>query len=90
MDRLVKDDILEPVDYSRFGAPIVPVLKKGGGVRLYGDYYKVTINQFLKIDQHPLPTTMSLGESKVKGVQRSAAFGLETNDVFGRQSREAL
>ncbi|CAB0020006.1 unnamed protein product, partial [Nesidiocoris tenuis] len=69
IDRLVKAGILEPVEYSRFGTPIVPVLKKGGGIRLCGDY-KVTINPILKVDQYPLPTA----EMLFQRVQGSKVF----------------
>lgn len=69
LDRLVKENILEPVDYSPYGTPIVPLLKKGGGVRICGDY-KVTINPYLKVDQHPLPTVEMLFQQ----VQGSTVF----------------
>ena len=54
ISRLVKLNILEAVDYCDWGTPIVPIIKKNGSVRLCGDY-KVTLNQFLEIDQYPLP-----------------------------------
>ena len=54
LDRLVNEGILEPVQYSRWAAPIVPVVKSDGSVRICGDY-KVTINQATKGDAHPIP-----------------------------------
>ena len=46
--------ILEKVDIAEWAAPIVPVIKPSGEIRLYGDY-KVSINPHLEINQHPLP-----------------------------------
>lgn len=54
IDRLVKEGILEPIDYSDFGSPIVPVMKRNGQIRICGDY-KLTLNPCLKMDPHPLP-----------------------------------
>ena len=42
-ERLVKDDIYEPIQYFKWAAPIVPALKDGSTVRICGDY-KQTIN----------------------------------------------
>ena len=55
IERLEKAGILEKVDHSEWAVPIVPVPKKDGKIRICGDY-KVTINPYLKEDQHPLPT----------------------------------
>jgi len=37
ISRLQKNKIIEPVEYSEWGTPIVPVLKSDGSVRLCGD-----------------------------------------------------
>jgi len=39
---------IEPVKFSDWAAPIVPVLKKDGGIRICGDH-KLTVNQLLKL-----------------------------------------
>lgn len=54
IDKLVGLGVLVPVDYSEWGTPIVPVLKKSGEVRICGDY-KITVNPQLKVEQYPLP-----------------------------------
>ncbi|CAH8498443.1 unnamed protein product [Dicrocoelium dendriticum] len=52
--RLQSEGTVEPVQYSDWAAPIVPVLKSDGTIRICGDY-KVTINQALELDRYPLP-----------------------------------
>ena len=54
LDRLVKNGIIEPVAHSDWAAPIVPVLKSDGNIRICGDY-KVTINKASKLEQYPIP-----------------------------------
>ena len=59
LSRLEKDGIISPVQYSRWAAPIVPVVKKNGTVRICGDY-KTTINQALLAESYPLPRVEEL------------------------------
>ena len=54
LDRLLVEDIIEPVQYSEWAAPIVPVMKAGHTVRICGDY-KLTVNQVAKLDRYPVP-----------------------------------
>ena len=54
LDRLEAEGILERVTYSEWAAPVVPVPKTEGQIRLCGDY-KVTINPVMEVDQYPLP-----------------------------------
>ncbi|CAC5382898.1 unnamed protein product [Mytilus coruscus] len=57
--RLEKQGILEKIKFSEWGAPIVPVMKPDGSVRICGDY-KVTINSCLEVPQYPLPKAEDL------------------------------
>ena len=59
LDRLVKEGVYVPVGYSRWAAPIVPVLKNDGKVRICGDY-KRTINKAAHCENYPLPRTEDL------------------------------
>lgn len=54
LDKLEKEGILTKVKHNEWGTPLVPVLKKGGGVRTCGDY-KVTINKYMQDVKHPSP-----------------------------------
>ena len=64
---------------------MVPVAKKGGGVRLCGDY-KVTVNPNLHVAQHPLPNIQdmlaALGQCSVfsKTDLKNAFQQLETDE----------
>ena len=54
LDRLRREDVIEPVKYSEWAAPLVPVLKPDNTVRLCGDY-KLTVNRVSKLEQYPIP-----------------------------------
>ena len=46
IDRMVKNNILEPVDVSEWATPMIPVIKEDGSIRMEpvcGDY-KMTLN----------------------------------------------
>ena len=49
----MKQGVIEPISFSEWAAPIVPVLKKDGAVRICGDY-KLSVNQESKVDSYPL------------------------------------
>ena len=54
IDRLTKAGVLQPIEFSDWAAPIVPVVKRDGSVRICGDY-KLTANQVTSTDTYPLP-----------------------------------
>ena len=54
LDRLQEERVIRPVEFSEWAAPIVPVLKASGDIRICGDY-KVTINHAVKVDKYPIP-----------------------------------
>uniref|UniRef100_A0AAV2JG06 ribonuclease H n=1 Tax=Knipowitschia caucasica TaxID=637954 RepID=A0AAV2JG06_KNICA len=54
LERLEKDGVISPVKHSEWAAPVVPVTKKDGGLRLCGDY-KVTVNLATNTETYPLP-----------------------------------
>ena len=59
LDRLEQQKVIEPVQMSEWAAPIVPVMKPDGSIRICGDY-KLTINQAAKPDVYPLPRVEDL------------------------------
>ena len=74
LSRLESMGVLEPVEYSEWAAPVVPVAKKDGGIILCGDF-KVTVNQVLDIDQYPVPKPDELFAC-LTGGQRSTKLDL--------------
>ena len=54
LNRPQESGIIEGVQFSEWTAPIVPVLKSNGQIRICGDY-KVTINKGVVEDKYPLP-----------------------------------
>ena len=45
---------MTPAQHSEWAAPIVPIMKRDGSIRLCSDY-KVTVNRVLTPDNYPLP-----------------------------------
>ncbi|KAJ8349602.1 hypothetical protein SKAU_G00247320 [Synaphobranchus kaupii] len=54
LERLQLAGIIQPVTYSEWAAPFVPVLKGDGTIRLCGDY-KLRANVASRVEQYPLP-----------------------------------
>ena len=54
LERLQKQNVITPVQFSDWAAPIVPVVKSDGTIHICGDY-KLTANQVAKLDTYPLP-----------------------------------
>ena len=78
LDRLQRENIISPVDFSEWAAPIVPVVKQDGSVRICGDY-KGTVNQVSKLHNYPIPKTEDLlatlgGGNKFTKLDMSQAY----------------
>ena len=54
LDRLQTEGIIVPTRFSKWAAPIVPVVKGDGSIRICGDF-KRTINKAAKTEIYPLP-----------------------------------
>ena len=59
LDRLVHEGTICPVTHSDWAAPIVPVVKADGTIRICRDY-KSTVNKVSKLDRYPIPKTEDL------------------------------
>ena len=59
IDFLLQEGIIEPVNYSTWACPIVPVLKPNGKIRICGDY-KITANKAIRCEAYPLPKPKEL------------------------------
>ena len=66
LDRLEECGVLRRVDYADWAAPIVPVHKNDGSLRICGNY-KLSINPHLNVDQYPLPKPADLMASLTGG-----------------------
>lgn len=74
LERLTKQGIIEPVKFSEWAAPIVPVLKPDSTARICGDY-KLTVNQVSKLEQYPIPKLEDLFE-KLSGGEKFSKLDL--------------
>ena len=89
LERLEHLKIIEKVNHSEWAAPVVPVLKPDGSIRLCGDY-KITVNPVLEIDKYPLPTPEDLfatlaGGQKFSKLDLSHAY---QQVLLGEESRK--
>ena len=68
LDKLLEQEIIQPVAHSNWAAPIVPVLKGDGTIRICGDY-RLTVNQATKVTVYPVPRIddlfTTLGNGKI-------------------------
>jgi hypothetical protein len=76
LDRLIQIGILQPVSYSDYASPIVPVLKQSGKVRICADF-SVSLNKQLLVDKYPLPRIEELF-SKLHGGQQFSKLDLSS------------
>uniref|UniRef100_A0A3B3S779 ribonuclease H n=1 Tax=Paramormyrops kingsleyae TaxID=1676925 RepID=A0A3B3S779_9TELE len=70
IDRQLKENIITPVKWSEWAAPVVPILKPDGHVRLCGDY-KLTVNTVSSLEQCPIPKVEDLFAALSGGKQFS-------------------
>ncbi|XP_017472395.1 PREDICTED: uncharacterized protein LOC108363521 [Rhagoletis zephyria] len=74
LDRLCAQGIFEPVEYSDWATPIVPVLKSDGTIRICGDY-KSTLNKAMLPHNFQIPSISSI-ISSIEGVKIFAKLDL--------------
>ena len=53
LKNLQSEGITQPISWSEWATPIVPVMQKNAAVRICGDF-QVTINSQLNVEQYPL------------------------------------
>jgi len=70
LDRLQNEGVITPVQFSSWAAPVVPIVKSDGNIRLCGDY-KLTVNQAARVDKYPLPKAEDLFASLAGGTKFS-------------------
>ena len=78
LEKLQQQGIIEPVQFSEWAAPIVPVLKSDGTIRICGDY-RLTVNQASLVDTYPIPRIQDLyaklaGGTKFTKLDMSQAY----------------
>ena len=67
LDNLKSQGIIEPVTFSEWAAPIVPVLKADkASVHICGDF-KLMVNKVAKLERYPIPKIEDLFSSLVGG-----------------------
>ena len=74
LESQLKSGILRKLEYSDWASPIVSLRKPSGAWRICGDY-KVTLNKFLKIPEHPMPRVEEL-LAKMNGGQTFSKLDL--------------
>ncbi len=67
LERLQHAGVIKAVQFSEWAAPIVPVVKTDGSIRVCGDY-SVTVNAVSKLDNYPLPRVNDLFTAMSGGV----------------------
>ena len=80
---MVKEDILEPVQYAKWEAPVLPVLISDETVHVCCDF-KVMVNRALKVDKYPIPRIDSYpGRGEDNWQSLSAVESGAQNSRFG-------
>ena len=91
IERMAKNNILEPVDVSEWATPIVPVIKEVSSIRICGDY-KMTVNQVSQLDNYPIPKIDTLF-AEILGCKKFAKLNLKhahQQMFLDKSSRELL
>ena len=70
LERLQREGIICPRQFSQWAAPIVAVPKNDGSVRLCGDY-KVSANKAMICDTHPIPRSEDIFAAMSGGISFS-------------------
>ena len=76
LKRLQEEGTIEPVEFSEWATPIVPVLKLDGSVRICGDF-RVTVNPVSKLDKYPIPKAKDLFAKLSRGGSRKLKRGVQ-------------
>ena len=76
LERLQTAGIISPVAYSPWAAPIVPVLKGDGTIRICGDF-KLTVNRASNLDSYPIPKLQDIF-SNLSGVTKFSKLGISS------------
>ncbi|UYV69883.1 K02A2.6-like [Cordylochernes scorpioides] len=87
IDGMVNEGILQPIEYANWAAPIVPVLKKDGSLRICGDS-RCTANKAIELDKYPLPSIDEIF-SKLSGNTVFSSLDLSRAYLQVRLSEEA-
>lgn len=89
LERLTEQGIIEPVKFSEWAAPIVPVLKPDSSVRICGDY-KLTVNLVSKLEQYPIPKLEDLFEKLTGGENWTSVMFINKSLSMRHQSHMSL
>ncbi|XP_064477638.1 uncharacterized protein K02A2.6-like [Ornithodoros turicata] len=75
LQRMRREGIIEPVKTSEWAAPIVPVVKRDGRVRICGDF-KITVNPVAVPEKYPIPRVEELF-AKLSGGKKFSKLDLK-------------
>ena len=74
LERLVRDKVFQPIEYSEWISPIPPVAKTNGSIGICGDYKK-SVNIVEKCFKYPIPKTKGL-QATLNGGKRPSKLDL--------------
>ena len=85
LERLEKNGVIEPVRFSEWAAPVVPVVKSDGSIRICGDY-KQTTNSVARADAYPLPRVEDILASQEGNLFPNWIWLMLINSLFWMRS----